>query len=105
MFVDSDNVEDKQTRCSCSGFLIFVNTALVDWYLKQQATIETGVFGSEFVAMKTGVDMPRRLRYKLRMMGVAIDSATHIYGENMSIIKNTSKPESTLNKKSNAVCY
>ncbi|KAL7460517.1 hypothetical protein ACHAXS_000964 [Conticribra weissflogii] len=69
------------------------------------ATIETGVFGTEFVAMKTGVDMLRVLRYKLRMMGVAIDSTTHVYGDIMSIIKNTSKPETTLNKKSNAVCY
>ncbi len=39
------------------------------------------------------------------MMGVAIDGATHVYGDNMSVIKNTSKPESTLNKKSNPVCY
>ncbi|KAL7460755.1 hypothetical protein ACHAXS_002073 [Conticribra weissflogii] len=38
-------------------------------------------------------------------MGVAIDRATHIYGENISIIKNTSKQESILNKKSNAVYY
>ncbi len=49
--------------------------------------------------------MLRGLRYKLRMMGVVIDSATHVYGDNMSVIKNTSKPESTLNKNSNAVCY
>ncbi|KAL7460062.1 hypothetical protein ACHAXS_000530 [Conticribra weissflogii] len=39
------------------------------------------------------------------MMGIAIDGATHVYRDNMSIIKNTSKPESTLNKKSNAVYY
>ncbi len=29
----------------------------------------------------------------------------HIYGDNMSVIKNNSDSESTLNKKSNAVCY
>ncbi len=55
--------------------------------------------------MKTGVDTLRGLRYKVRMMNVAIDGATHVYGDNMIIIKNTSKPVSTLNKKSNAVCY
>ncbi|KAL7460631.1 hypothetical protein ACHAXS_001075 [Conticribra weissflogii] len=55
--------------------------------------------------MKTGVDTLRGLRYKLRMMGVDIDGATHVYGDNMSVIKNTSLPESTLKKKSNAVCY
>ena len=103
MFVDSDHAGDKQTRHSHSGFLIYVNTALIDWHLKQQATIETGVFGTEFVAMKTGVDTLRGLRYKLRMMGVTIDSATHVYGDNMSVIKNTSKPEPTLNKKRNTV--
>ncbi len=105
MFVDSDHTGDKQTRRSNSSFLTYVNTALVDLYSKQQATIATGVFGTEFVAMKTGVDMLRGLKYKLRMMGVAIDGTTYVYGDNMSIIKNTSMPESTLNKKSNAVCY
>ncbi len=39
------------------------------------------------------------------MKGVAIDSATCIYGDNMSAIKNTSKSGSILNKKSNIVCY
>ncbi len=34
-----------------------------------------------------------------------IHGATHIYGDNMFIMKNISKPESTLNKKNNAVCY
>ncbi len=105
MFIDSDHAGDKQTKRSCSSFLIYINTALVDWHSKQQATIETGVFGAEFVAMKTGVDKLFDLRYKLGVMGVAIDGTTHIYGDNMSVIKNISKPESTLNKKSNAVCY
>ncbi len=31
--------------------------------------------------------------------------APHVYGDSMSVIENTSKPESMLNKKSNAVCY
>ncbi|KAL7447636.1 hypothetical protein ACHAXS_000034, partial [Conticribra weissflogii] len=57
MFVDSNHAGDKQTRHSHSSFLIYVNTALVDWHMKHQATIESGVFGAEFVATKTGVDM------------------------------------------------
>ncbi len=38
-------------------------------------------------------------------MGIPIDGATHIYGVNMSVINNTSNPESVLKKKNNAVCY
>ncbi len=39
------------------------------------------------------------------MMCVALDRTAHIYRDNISVMKNTSKSESTLNKKSNAGCY
>ncbi len=32
MFVDSDHAGDQHTRRSHSGFLIYLNTALVSWY-------------------------------------------------------------------------
>ena len=38
-------------------------------------------------------------------MGIPIRGPTFIYGDNMSVIHNTSKPESTLKKKSNSICY
>ena len=85
--------------------MVYVNTALIQWYTKKQATIEGAVFGAEFVAMKTGVETLRGIRYKLRMMGVEIEGPTYIYGDNQSVIHNTSKPESTLKKKSNSICY
>ncbi len=55
--------------------------------------------------MKTGVEALRGIRYKLRVMGIPIDGATHIYDDSMSVINNTSKPKSVLKKKNNAVCY
>ena len=39
------------------------------------------------------------------MMGVPIDGPTYVYGDNISVIFNTSRPESQLKKKSNSVCY
>ncbi|KAL7460585.1 hypothetical protein ACHAXS_001031 [Conticribra weissflogii] len=105
MFVDSNCPGDKQTKLSCRGFFIYANKALVDWHVKHQATIKTRVFGAEFVAMKMGIGTLIGLSIKLRMGVVAIDVATHVYGDNISVIKNTSKPECTLNKKSNTVCY
>jgi hypothetical protein len=105
MWVDSDHAGDKETRRSRTGFFIFINKALVQWLSKKQATIESSVFGAEFVAMKHGMETLRGLRYKLRMMGVPINGPTYVYGDNMSVIYNTSKPESTLKKKSNSICY
>ena len=105
MWVDSDHAGDKMTRRSHTGYFIFLNTALIDWLSKKQATIESSVFVAEFIAMKTGVGALRGIRYKLRMMGVPLTIATYIYGDNMSVIYNTSRPELTLNKKSNSICY
>ena len=55
--------------------------------------------------MKTGVEALRGIRYKLRMMGVPLTGPTYIYGDNMSVIYNTSRPESTLKNKSNSISY
>ena len=63
------------------------------------------MFGAEFVAMKTGVEALRDIRYKLCMMFVLLTGPTYVYGDNMSFIYNTSRPELTLNKKSNSICY
>ena len=105
MMVDSDHAGDKATRRSRSGILIFMNNALIDWLSKRQPTIETSVFGAEFVAMKLGIERLRGIRYKLRMMGIPITGPSYIYGDNKSAITNSTTPESTLAKKNNAICY
>ena len=63
------------------------------------------VFGAEFFAMKQGMETLRGIRYKLRMMGVPLSGPSYIYGDNMSVVHNTQRPESMLKKKSNSVCY
>ena len=55
--------------------------------------------------MKTGVEALRGIRYKLCMMGVPLTGPTYIYGDNISVIYNTSRPESTQKKKSNSIFY
>lgn len=105
LYVDSDHAGDKRSRRSRTGFFIFVNSALVTWLSRKQPTIKTSVFGAKFVALKHGIETVRGLRYKLRMMGVSISGPTFIYGDNMSVIHNTQRPESTLKKKSNQICY
>ena len=47
----------------------------------------------------------RGLRYKIHIMGTPIAGPTYMYGENMSVIYNTYRPESTLKKKSNSIYY
>ena len=49
--------------------------------------METSVFGADL------------------MMGIPILGLLYIYGENMSVVHNTSRPEFVLRKESNSGCY
>ena len=40
LFVDSDHAGDKVTRRSRTGFMIFMNMALINWCSKKQSTVE-----------------------------------------------------------------
>ena len=80
MYVDSDHAGDPKTRRSWTGFFIFLDSALVMWMSKKQPTVETSVFGAEFVALKHRVETLRGLRYNLRMMGVPISGPSHVFG-------------------------
>ena len=105
-FVDADHAGDQVTRRSRTGILIFVNKAPIMWYSKRQNTVETSTYGSELVAMRLAVDMIKALKYKLWMFGIEImDEEVKIYGDNNSVILNTSVPESTLKKKHHSVNY
>ena len=104
-FVDADHATDTTTRKSRTGFLIYLNSAPIYWTSKKQTGVETSSFGSEFVAMKQCSEYVRGLRYKLQMMGIPVEGPTYIYGDNKSVLYNTSIPESTLKKKSQSICY
>lgn len=104
-FVDSDHAGELTTRRSRTGFIIFLNSAPIFWFSKRQTSVETSSFGSEFVAMKQCCEYIRGLRYKLRMMGIPIDLPSYVFGDNQSVLCNTSKPHSSLKKKSSSVAF
>lgn len=104
-FFDVDHAGNKVTRRSHTGVLIFVNKAPIIWYSKRQNTVETSTFGSEFVALKIATEIIQGLRYKLRMMGVALDGPANVFCDNQSVVTNSSTPESTLKKKHISICY
>ena len=104
-FVDSDHAGDKITRRSRTGFIVYLNSSPIFWYSKKQTSIETSSFGSEFLAMKQCCEYVRGLRYKLRMMGIPVDQPSYIFGDNQSVLSNTTFPHSVLKKKSSSIAY
>ena len=84
MFCDVDYAGDGANRRSRTRFFVYMNEAPIIWYSKKESRVENSVFGSEFIAMRTGLETVQGLRYKLRMMGIPINELTYIYGDNMS---------------------
>ena len=97
-FVDSDHAGSEKTRRTRAGFLIFLNNAPIYWTSKKQGSIMTSSFGSEFIAMNECCEYLRGLRYKLRMMGIPCDFPSYIFGDNQSVLVNSSVPTSVLKK-------
>ena len=57
------------------------------------------------MAMKQCCEYLRGLRYKLRMMGIPVEGNCFVFGDNKSVLVNSSKPDSVLKKKSNSIAY
>jgi hypothetical protein len=55
LFVDSDRDGENFTRRSRTGCVIYLNMAPIVWFSKRNPTVESSVFGVEFVAMKNGI--------------------------------------------------
>ncbi len=104
-FMDADHAGNQVTHRSHTGVIIFCNRAPILWYSKRQNTVETSTFGSEFIAARITVELIEALRYKLCMFGIPINGPTNVYCDNHGVVVNSSKPESTLKKKHNAIAY
>jgi hypothetical protein len=105
VFVDSDHAHDKVSRRSITGLLIFVGRTPVFYTSKRQGAIETSTYGAEFCGMKTAVEELIAVRYMLRCLGVKVEHASMICGDNLGVIQNATIAESLLKKKHVAIAY
>jgi hypothetical protein len=105
VMVDADHAHCEVTRRSVTGILVFVNSTPIRWFSKMQKTVETSTYGSELVAARIATDIALELRYNIRMMGFDLDGPVNMFGDNQSVILNTTVPSSQLKKKIHACAY
>jgi hypothetical protein len=104
-FVDANLLHDSTTGRSATGIIHLANQTPIDWYSKRQSTVETSTYGSEFVAARLATEQAIDIRYNLRMMGIPIDGATYMFGDNASVVTSGTIPQSTLSKRHVALSY
>ena len=104
-FVDSDHAHDKLTRRSVTGMIILVGRTPIFFSSKRQGSIETSTYGAEFCAMKTAVEEILSVRYMLRCLGVRVEHASYLFGDNLGVVQNATMKENLLKKKHVAISY
>ena len=104
-YKDANLYHDMLTGRSATGVFHLCNSALIDWYSKRQATVETATFGSEFTAARIAVDQIIDLRITLRYLGVPVNKKSYNFGDNQAVVMNSSIPHSSLSKRHNALGY
>ena len=104
-YVDANLLHCRVTGRSVSGILHMVNDTPVEWFSKKQNVVDAAVYGSEFMAARIATQQVIDLRITLRYMGVALDGPAWMFGDNESVIKSSTIPASTLNKRHNALSY
>ena len=104
VYLDADHVHDLVTR-SVTGILVFLKHTPIRSVCKGQKTVEKSTYGSELVAARIATELVMELRYQLRMLGVPIKGPAMMYGDNMSVVLNTTVLSSVLKKKHLSCSY
>ena len=104
-YVDANLFHDHITGRAVTGVLHFYNQMPIDWYSKKQATVETATYGAEFVAARVAKEQITAHRLDLRYLGVPVQGAARMFGDNESVVKSGSIPHSRLNKRHQALSY
>ena len=80
------------------GILHFVNQTPIEWFSKLQNTVETATYGSEFVVATSATKQIIDLRYTLRMLVVPLEGKSWMFGNNESVVKSSTIPQSNLDE-------
>ena len=104
-YFDTSHASCLKTWWLVTGILLFINSCPIHWYCKRQNTVETLTYGSELITGKIVVESIIDFRYRLHMLGVPLNGSSVLFGDNQSMIMNTTVPSSALKKRHLAVAY
>jgi hypothetical protein len=98
-YVDANSMPDISMGRSVTGILHLMNKTPIEWYSKQQATVETATYGSEFYAARICVEQIIDLRNTLRFLGVPVREKSYMYGDNKSVVDSSMQLNAKLHKR------
>jgi hypothetical protein len=104
-YKDANLYHDMTSGKAVTGVIHFLNGTPIEWYTRKQPTVETATYGSEFSAARSAIQQIAGLRITLQYLGVNIDSSSYLFGDNESVVKSGTLPQSQLGKRHHALAY
>jgi hypothetical protein len=99
IFFDSDHGNDRKTRRSISGVIVYVGNTPILWKSKHQEPKQTSTYGAELWAMRLVVEEAITICYMLRSFGIPLTRLCRTMGDNERAVTIASSPECQLKKK------
>jgi hypothetical protein len=104
-WVDANLQHCHATGRAMNGALHFLNGTPIEWFAKKQPTVETATYGSEFVAARNATQQILGIRTTLAYLGVKVDKASYLFGDNQSVVTSGTVPHSPNKKRHHALSY
>jgi hypothetical protein len=104
-YQDANLYHDLVTGRAMSGIIHFFNQTPIISFCKKQKTVETVTNGSEFMVALQAAQQIIDLRCTLHMMVIPLYGPSWMFVHNASVITSSTIPQSTLNKRHNALSY
>ena len=92
-------MEERMRLYLQSRFQMLRKRRLNEMISKRQKTVETLTYRSELMAAEVATELILETRYLLRCLGVPVEGPALIFGNNMSVVLNTTVPSSVLKNK------
>ena len=90
---------------SHTGTIHLLNKTPIEWFFKSQASIETAIYRSEYVAARICVDNIVYLQHTISYIGVSIKGPTWMFGDNFSFVNSYTMPSINIQKRAHLLNY
>jgi hypothetical protein len=104
-YVDANLYHDWVTGRSVTGILHIINQTPLAWFSKKQSTVETATYGSEFVAARTATEQIIDIRNTIRYLGVPVETASILIGDNEAVVNASIDPNSRQHKRHTSLSF
>ena len=103
-YFDANLMNDVLSGKAVTGTIHFWNKTPMDWFSKKQSTSETATYGSKFLAFRTCFKQAIDHQNYIQYLGAPVNPFRYKWGDNKSMIKSATNPDTRLHKRHNIYC-